>query len=36
MTFLQISFEMNILVLYSLLLNSIEGHDSKYVNIKTA
>lgn len=32
-TLLQIAFEMDILMLYNLLFNSIEGHDKKYVSI---
>jgi len=35
-TVLQIAFETDILVLYNLLLNSIEGHDKKYVSIEIA
>jgi len=33
---LQIAFEIDILVLYNLLLNSIEGQDKKYVSIEIA
>jgi len=35
-TLLQIAFEIYILVLYNLLLNSIEGQDKKYVSIEIA
>ncbi|KAE9541648.1 hypothetical protein AGLY_003639 [Aphis glycines] len=35
-TLLQIAFEIDILVLYNLLLNSIEGQDKKYVSIEIA
>jgi len=33
-TLLQIAFEIDMLVLYNLLLNSIEGHARKYVSIE--
>lgn len=35
-TLLQIAFDMNILVLYNLSLNSIEGHDKQYFSIEIA
>lgn len=35
-TLLQIAFDMDILVLYNLSLNSIEGHDKQYFNIEIA